>query len=143
MCPRHFSENPLDTDTRIIRTLRHVPFVSVLTRFHSNSIIFSSVNKSTDFQFTITIELLNRFSIHATDEIAFQKFSATQCPRNPSSPNLKVRLLIESLLKTPWRTGKKCSGTRLNIILINQQLFVIFKYSHLCTHHHDYKTLYK
>ena len=29
-----FSESPLNTDTRIIRTLWHVPLVSVLTGFH-------------------------------------------------------------------------------------------------------------
>ena len=29
-----FSDGPLNTDTRIIRTLRHVPLVSVLTGFH-------------------------------------------------------------------------------------------------------------
>ena len=29
-----FSESPLNTDTRIVRTLWHVPFVSVLTGFH-------------------------------------------------------------------------------------------------------------
>ena len=32
--PDVFSESPLNTDTRIIRTLWHVPLVSVLTGFH-------------------------------------------------------------------------------------------------------------
>ena len=32
-----FSDSPLNTDTRIIRALRHVPLVFVLTRFHCNS----------------------------------------------------------------------------------------------------------
>ena len=32
--PEVFSESPLNTDTRIIRTLWHVPSVSVLTGFH-------------------------------------------------------------------------------------------------------------
>ena len=31
-----FAESPLNTDTRIIRTLWHVPLVSVLTAFHCN-----------------------------------------------------------------------------------------------------------
>ena len=34
MFPRRFSESPLNTDIRIIRTLWHVPLVSVLTGFH-------------------------------------------------------------------------------------------------------------
>ena len=33
-----FSESPLTTDTRIIRTLWHVPLVSALTEFHCISI---------------------------------------------------------------------------------------------------------
>ena len=32
--PDVFSESPLNTDTRIIRTLWHAPLVSVLTGFH-------------------------------------------------------------------------------------------------------------
>ena len=36
--PDVFSESPLNTDTRIIRTLWHVPLVSILTGFHCTSI---------------------------------------------------------------------------------------------------------
>ena len=36
--PVVFSESPLNTDTRIIRTLWHVPLVSILTGFHCPSI---------------------------------------------------------------------------------------------------------
>ena len=32
-----FSESPLNTDTRIIRTLWHAPLVSVLTGFHCSN----------------------------------------------------------------------------------------------------------
>ena len=35
--PDVFSESPLNTDTRIIQTLWHVPLVSVLTGFHCRS----------------------------------------------------------------------------------------------------------
>ena len=37
-CPGHFSENSLNTDTRIIRALRHVPLVSLSTGFQCTSI---------------------------------------------------------------------------------------------------------
>ena len=35
--PDVFSDSPLNTDTGIIRTLWHVPLVSVLTRFHCSN----------------------------------------------------------------------------------------------------------
>ena len=39
-----FFDSPLNTDTRIIRTLWHVPLVSVLTSFHCNILHFTYNN---------------------------------------------------------------------------------------------------
>ena len=60
--PDVFSESPLNTDTRIIRTLWHAPLVSVLTGFHSITIEMihilrvQSIQKVTHIQFFFTVD---------------------------------------------------------------------------------------
>ena len=46
--PHVFSESPLNTDTRIIRTLWHVPLVSVLTGFHCTCMLLSRPQSVTE-----------------------------------------------------------------------------------------------